>query len=526
MTLYITFSMKYSGVMLLVVLFAVSILPLPSIAEELCVACHSTQTPSIVEDWKRSEHYEVGVSCYVCHEAKAGDYSEEHHGYTITPVVSPKKCAVCHESEYLSNLKSKHAFASINGPLKTWYKAMVEKGLDPLNSDTARLNPPEEFIKDLVTPLYPASGVLKKTGLLESPDFNHANQFLGCLECHGSYVYSDNGELVGWPNIGIGRINPDGSLGACSSCHTAHQFSIKEARKPETCGKCHLGPDHPQIEIYEESHHGARYEADEDTWNWTAMPWKVGVDFSAPTCTVCHMSEIATPSGKVIVAGTHDVGSRLKWEIQAKFIMYQSSNPNLAAGGFKPDRELGEENRERMERVCMQCHSPEWVEGYFEKYEMVLEDYNVTAKYVYNFLNKMYEEGLIDKSNPIDEFPEFMWYYVWHHDGRRWRMGASMMGPDYTHWNGAVDSIFDKLGRMIDWYETQKRIKGEEATLLKVTQAAKTDTAQPTTAQTTTQTTAQIQVHGERTSSPDGLKLLGGLGAIAAALIATVRFLR
>ncbi len=432
----------------------------PAMAEELCIACHKMQTPNIVEDWKKSKHYEAGVSCYVCHKAESG-LGEEHHGYYISPVVSPKRCAVCHEYEYVTNAKSKHAFAAINGPLKPWYKAMREKGLDPFNPETAKQYPPEEYIKRLVTPLYPASGVFAKTGLLD--DINHANQFLGCLECHGSYVYYENGKLVGWPNIGIGRINPDGSIGSCSPCHTPHQFSIAEARKPETCGKCHLGPDHPQIEIYENSHHGGRYEADGENWNWHAQPWKAGVDFSAPTCAVCHMSEVATPAGKVVVEGTHDVGSRLKWEIQAKFVMYQSSNSNLAAGGFKPDKTLGEQNRERMVRVCQLCHSPEWVEGYFEKYEQVLEDYNITAKYALDLLNKMYAEGLINKSNPIDEFPEIMWYYIWHHDGRRWRMGASMMGPDYTHWNGAVDSVMDKLGRMLDWYETQKRIRGSQS---------------------------------------------------------------
>jgi hypothetical protein len=510
--------MKYLKLILLFSL--ISLLLLPVMAEELCVACHSAQTPSIIEDWKRSKHYEVGVNCYICHQVKEGDYAEEHHGFTITPVVSPKKCAMCHEYEYITNMKSKHAFASVNGPLKPWYKAMVDKGLDPWNSNTAQDNPPEEFIKNLVTPLYPESGMLEKTGIFNS-GFNHANQFLGCLECHGSYVYSSNGELVGWPNIGVGRINPDGSIGACSSCHTAHQFSIKEARKPETCGKCHLGPDHPQIEIYEQSHHGARYEADEENWNWEAEPWKAGVDFSAPTCTACHMSEIANPGGKVIVTGTHDVGSRLKWEIQAKFIMYQSSNSNLAAGGFKPDKELGEENRVRMEKVCKQCHSPDWVEGYFKKYEMVLEDYNITAKYTLNLLNKMYEEGLIDKSNPIDEFPEFMWYYIWHHDGRRWRMGASMMGPDYTHWGGAVDSIFDKLGRMVDWYETQKKIKGEEPTLSAEglggnAKSPNLNLPEPPKSPETTEQTGGFET------------VLGSLlGVIAAgAIIATVRFLK
>lgn len=132
---------------------------------------------------------------------------------------------------------------------------------------------------------------------------------------------------------------------------------------------------------------------------------------------------------------------------------YQSKNSNLAEGGFKPDPNLAEENRERMKSVCIQCHGDRWVEEFFEKYELVLKDYNVTANYAYELLQKMYEEGLINKSNPIDEEPEILWYYIWHHDGRRWRMGASMMGPDYTHWAGAVDTIMDKLGKMVNWYE-------------------------------------------------------------------------
>ncbi len=39
-------------------------------------------------------------------------------------------------------------------------------------------------------------------------------------------------------------------------------FPVAEARKPEACGQCHLGPDHPQIEIYNESKHGAIYNAE------------------------------------------------------------------------------------------------------------------------------------------------------------------------------------------------------------------------------------------------------------------------
>ena len=54
-----------------------------------------------------------------------------------------------------------------------------------------------------------------------------------------------------WPNTGMGRMNPDGTPGACSTCHTRHLFSVAVAREPGACGNCHLGPDHPQLEIYE-----------------------------------------------------------------------------------------------------------------------------------------------------------------------------------------------------------------------------------------------------------------------------------
>lgn len=39
-----------------------------------------------------------------------------------------------------------------------------------------------------------------------------------------------------WPNVGVGRLNLDGSKGSYTSCHTRHRFSVMEARKPQACG--------------------------------------------------------------------------------------------------------------------------------------------------------------------------------------------------------------------------------------------------------------------------------------------------
>ena len=62
----------------------------------------------------------------------------------------------------------------------------------------------------------------------------------------------------------------------CNSCHTSHRFSLNEARDPDACGACHLGPDHPHKEMYETSLHGTIYKM-------TQNPDR------APRCITCHM---------------------------------------------------------------------------------------------------------------------------------------------------------------------------------------------------------------------------------------------
>ena len=50
---------------------------------------------------------------------------------------------------------------------------------------------------------------------------------------------------------------------------------------PENFGKCHLGPDHPQIEIYNESKHGIQYHANLAKMNLDSKSRVVGKDYSA-----------------------------------------------------------------------------------------------------------------------------------------------------------------------------------------------------------------------------------------------------
>ena len=200
-----------------------------------------------------------------------------------------------------------------------------------------------------------------------------------------------------------------------------------EARKPEACGQCHLGPDHPQIEIYMESKHGDIYTAHGDTYNWNAAPgtWTPGVDYRAPTCAACHMSG----SGPVLTS--HDVTERLSWETQAPL--------TVRPADFKPfpAKTNWEVERKKMKAICLQCHSDDWTNGHFTRLDAVVEDYNNNYfKPAKAKLDELYEKGLLDKTRFFDEHLEFEFYELWHHEGRRARFGAAMMAPDYTWWHG------------------------------------------------------------------------------------------
>ena len=203
--------------------------------------------------------------------------------------------------------------------------------------------------------------------------------------------------------------------------------SVVEARKPEACDQCHLGPDHPQIEIYNESKHGTIYHAEGDYWDWLPDDgqWRAGRDFRAPTCAACHMSAADT------VAKTHDVTERLSWEIQAPLTVRPSEfKPFPAETDWKIERK-------KMKEVCLQCHSQVWTDEHFSNLDRAVKNYNENYfKPIKTVVDSLYKDGLLSKQSYFDEDLEWEFYELWHHEGRRARMGAAMMAPDYAWWHG------------------------------------------------------------------------------------------
>ncbi len=246
-----------------------------------------------------------------------------------------------------------------------------------------------------------------------------------------------------WPNTGIGRINLDGSLGSCSACHSRHDFSPRRARQPENCGKCHLGPDHPQKEIYEESKHGVAYRDLKDQMNLDAKEWILGKDYTqAPTCATCHMSGHSRNQGEV----THDPGKRISWTNRPPISLVMDTDKNgqiIKETDPVERRKLikisAEERRTNMKQVCLHCHTPSYVDSFYKQYDDFVVLYNEKfAKPGEAIMGALKAQKLLTPTQ-FDEEIEWTWFYLWHHEGRRARHGAAMMAPDYAHWHGMFE---------------------------------------------------------------------------------------
>ena len=386
-----------------------------------CADCHKDDNLGLYEQWGSSKHYGANVGCYECHVADPKDKDAfKHHGETIATIVSPKDCSTCHATEAKEQMESHHAFAgNIIGSLDNLLAEVVEGN------------------RGMITPGFPGG--------------NSAIAVNGCWQCHGSEVkVLGKGKLdpATWPNTGVGRINPDGSRGACTACHSRHAFDVAQVRHPDTCGRCHLGPDHPQKEIYEESPHGISFFTNEEDMNLGNSKWIPGEDYvTGPTCATCHMSATAD------LPVTHDVGDRISWNNRPP----KSVRPEVADKkmGLPGQNKSWQKRREDMQNVCASCHADNFVTSFYEQYDAVVHLYNDKFGGPGGELYKAAKPLLRPAkfSNKLD----WIWFKIWHHEGRRMRMGASMQAPDYTHWLGAFMvsehfyiGMMDELERLVD----------------------------------------------------------------------------
>lgn len=354
-----------------------------------CVTCHENTTPGIVEQYGHSTMAAAEVSCQDCHEVDA-DYPDAiaHEGTHVLNTPTTAMCQKCHTNEVAQYNQSRHGLPSyvayagedaLNDELHAIYSAIPEGG-------------------------YSSEKMRARNSLheIEGPAITK----FACESCHD-----------------IGKPAADNSVGQCQDCHMRHEFSLEQVRKPETCNACHIGPDHPQWEIYQESGHGIAYAVDGHNWHWEAEPGTLdAVDFPAPTCATCHFSGFGS------TGTTHDSGDRLTWYLAAP---------------ISTRRPAWQDNKVRMQSVCTECHNQNFIDTFYEDADAATERVNEWVIESDEIIAPLIEHDLLT-DEPFDEPIDFVYFNLWHHWGRTAKFGTWMQGADYVQWHGAYEILHER----------------------------------------------------------------------------------
>ncbi len=348
-----------------------------------CAECHSNQQYSVVHEYEMSVHNKKGVNCLDCHQRATGQEAQEHHGFEISLKVTAANCRACHEAIYQQYLRSRHAAPA-------WAAVYGDKDLTAEQvSFSERYHP--GGCKRAPNAIANLEGGLAMKG--------------GCDKCHS----------IGKPN-GIGKPDGDNTIGTCTACHTRHTSSVEVARLPSTCGQCHMGPDHSQLEIYEESKHGVLFQSQRSLLNLAADPRTLTTrDMFVPTCATCHMS------GLNGLKMTHDPTERLSYRLFAEQTDKRAHWVQAQAA---------------MKDVCTKCHTQPVVERVYAEAEKIVATTNGKVAAVKRIVSDLRTDGVLTTKpfqNPID----FAYFDMWHYDGRTAKHGAFMGGADFVQWHGS-----------------------------------------------------------------------------------------
>lgn len=292
--------------------------------------------------------------------------------------------------------------------------------------------------------------------------------------------------IEGWPNQGVGRVNLDGSMGACSACHTRHTFSIEMARKPYTCKECHVGPDVPAYKVYSASKHGNIFSSLGDQWDFKAVPWTIGEDFTAPTCAACHVSLTVNTDGEVISERTHQMNNRLAWRIfgliyshphprEPDTSIIRNKNdqplPTDLDGGFASqfliDAKTQSERRQNMQANCLACHGQSWVLGHFKRHDNTIKQTNAALKTATTVMQEIWKQGfatgLSQGGSLTDEAIERKWAEIWLFYANSIRFASAMAGGgDYGVFADGRFASSQRIVEMNDWLKFQTQLQGKQ----------------------------------------------------------------
>ncbi len=374
------------------------LLTLSNASADACLDCHREQTPGAVGFWEQSAHA-PNVGCADCH-------GDDHKRIEVGEAkVDSKVCGQCHADALQQHESSRHGMGLHSG----WGCTRTLPSRPPSECRFCH----EEGSSN------PISEVECSRFLKQTPEMGA----LGCNRCHEVET-------------------------SCATCHTNHATELQIARDPAICAKCHMGPDHPQWEMWQTSQHGILFNS--------ASP-ELGV-----TCQGCHMP-----------TGSHNVSTGL-----------------TMTPGTKPyPAEEQKAGRAKMIEVCSRCHSKKFTKQELANADAIREQSRAMVKEAEKIIWDLADRGLLDPM-PADRPPhplrgatlvtdgqmlyedtshiERLFFKMQKYSLAKTIKGAYHQNPAYTHWYGNAELKMDLVdikaeARKLEWSGQQPTASRETA---------------------------------------------------------------
>ncbi|MFN3467159.1 MAG: multiheme c-type cytochrome [Candidatus Brocadiales bacterium] len=167
----------------------------------------------------------------------------------------------------------------------------------------------------------------------------------------------------------------------CDGCHTRHEFSVTEARRPTSCGVCHSGPEQYEYEMYMQSYHGMIYQGEAQGWDFSQPT--ASKNYKAPTCAYCHMQQ-----------GEHNV--------RRASTAYTFMGTSLVDRGAPRYRDT----REWWVKTCQGCHSPRFARDQLEAMDEAVKLSFTKYREAMAIVVDLLKDGLLDPM-PQDLAPDW-----------------------------------------------------------------------------------------------------------------------
>jgi hypothetical protein len=448
-----------------------------------CVDCHRQSTPAEVARYHGSLHAQASepITCLTCHGAEGhGEYVAVGYRFRAETLAADGKSPIGGGRE--------HTYYE-------WHPKMVLRAMQSCQRSACHARNYKEHVgadrwarsPSAVTPFH---GMLRFDHGISSWNDTMMSSFgIALWESYGTATFRENcirchNQVVAWNVAGPDPAHLSESdpflraliadqardistfagnrfpgveresllLSRCVECHVRHEFSRTSPRHATACGKCHSGPDHPQIEAFDLSKH--RLVVDQ------RGVWSAANPGGGPSCSTCHMSE--EPDARGTSAGpavNHDLTRGLAWN-------------------YKHDSAEWTRERGVMLQRCETCHSREYARVQLVSADVVARSTtDALMKEIQALCGEAYAEHAIrpapnpffDKAVPFA--PTFFHAMPWQTGRYRvssielacwnaWRergvvsmeTGAWHFSPQFTQWLGIkpADEFIGRLRELVD----------------------------------------------------------------------------